>query len=288
MRFLKPIELSSRLTYLVLAIGCTSATTPQVKPSPASGQRKSTQADSSALNPDRTAYALGRLQYDLHNSSVVLAIAGDSSHQADSTRLVGIVTATLATAPTHNTILARVQFDSGLVTHGSGTSVPIPPSSAAAFTLNTQTGQVAHEEGAQDCTTRGVDSSPISGREVLPIIHAPAEFTWVDTLQTSTCRSGTLLSITRIEAYARLQASDSTLQLSRFTQFQITGNGHQWGQQIKVSGHGTAIDTLRLDRLPLRLREIVGSSQIKLSFTTALRLQEFIQTSTTHIVLRSQ
>jgi len=291
MRSLIPVRVSSRIVFLTLAAGCSTATSSPVAQPPELRTGKSGQTDSSiVVSRGATVYTPGRLQYDLQNSSVVRAIASDSAHRADSTRLIGTVTATLVPGPTHNTVVARVQFDSGSIASGSGTSVPIPPTESLVFTVDTETGRIASmkQEVHQDCATHGADGFPFYGREVLPTIHAPVALAWIDTVETSTCRGGAFLSITRIASYTRLQASDSVLRLLRLTQFRIIGDGHQWNQKIRVSGEGKATDTLRLSGFPLRVQEVAGSSEIELSFRTELRVQEFIQTSTTHIVLRTQ
>ena len=279
----------SHTTACFILASCTATTTPRVtrRPEPVPG--KSAQIDSSLpVNVDASAYTPGRLQYELQSSSAVHVTAGDSTRRADSTRLTGIITATLVASPAQNTVTARVESDSISVATGGSTSIPIPSGEPLIFSINTQNGQVTpvNQQVRRDCTIGDADSPPIYGREVLPSIHARTVQTWVDTLYTSTCRGGALLNITRIAAFTRLPPSDSVVRLLRLTKFQITGNGRQWDQKIEVSGEGTAADTLRMSGSPLRLQEVSGSSEMKLSFRTQLRAQEFIQTSTTRLTLR--
>ena len=279
------------ITACLVIAGCTTTTSPRVPQRPRPGIEKPSLDPSTPVNMDVSTYTPGRLQYYLQTFSVVHVTAGDSLPRADSTHLTGILTATLAASPARNTVIAHVQSDSVSVATGSGTSIPIPPSELLAFTIDTQTGRVApaNQDVLRDCTTGSADSSPIYGREVLPSIHTQAAAqTWIDTLYTSTCRGGALLTIARIASYTQLPSPDSSLRFLRLTQFQITGNGRQWDQKIEVSGEGTATDTLHLSGSPLRLQEVSGSSQTKFLFRTQLRIQEFTQTSTTRITLRSQ
>ena len=279
----------SAIAGFLLSAGCTTATPPPITQRPAPGIPKPAAVDSpTTVNVYASVYTPGRLQYDLQIFSIARVVTGDTAHRTDSTHVTAILTITLTAGPTRNTVIARVQPDSVSVTPGSGTSVPIPRGDPLIFTIETQTGQVTStsQEVARDCTKGDTDSSPIYGREVLPSIHTPMVHPWTDTVHTTICRGGVSLAITRIASYTQLQSPDSTSQLARVTQFRIAGSGRQWDQQIEVLGEGTSTDTLRLSGSPLRLREVTGSSQTKLSFRTQLRTQEFIQTSTTHLALR--
>lgn len=283
------------LTRILMLVGCIAAcTTARLTPAPERpepGVQKPTAGDSSTLvRVSASPFTAGRLKYDFRTFSIARAVGGDSAHRADSSVVVGILTATLVADSSRNTMLARVKSDSVSVTTGNGTSVPILPSELLVFAIDTRTGRViqTNQEPTRDCTTGGLDSSPIYGREVLPSIGVLTIQTWVDTVHTSMCRGGVLLTITRVASYTRMQSPDSAMQLLRSTQFHITGGGRQWDQKIEVSGEGTSIDTLRLGGFPIRLREVTGSSQVQLSFRTQLRTQEFVQASTTHIALRSQ
>ena len=275
-----------------IAAGCTSTTRqPTVnKPEPTL-QKPITTDSSTCRDVDATPYAPGQLQYDLQIFSVARAFPGDSVHRSDSTRVIGLITTTFATGSRRNTAIVRVEFDSVSVIRDSGTSVPLQASRSLAFAIDTQTGEVepTNQVRLDSCSKEDLESSPIDGREVLPTIHTLATpNTWTDTLSTSTCRGGALLRITRIASYTRVESPDSTLHIARIAQFQITGNGQQWNQRIEVSGDGTSTDTLRLGGFPLRLLDVAGSSQTRLVFKTELRLQQFIQTSRTHIVMRSR
>jgi len=272
--------------------GCTSTTRqPAVgKPEPTL-QKPITTDSSTGRDVYATPYAPGHLQYDLQIFSETRAFAGDSVHRSDSTRVIGLITTTFATGSHRNTAIVRVEFDSVSVIRGSGTSVPLRANGSLTFTINTQIGEVepTNQVRLDSCSKEDLESSPIDGREVLPTIHTLATpNTWTDTLSTSTCRGGALLRITRIASYTRVESPDSTLHIARITQFQITGNGQQWNQRIEVSGDGTSTDTLHLGGFPLRLLDVAGSSQTRLIFKTELRLQQFIQTSRTHIVMRTR
>jgi hypothetical protein len=270
--------------------GCVAHTSPTPAKSSGPVAADPALADSSSTTSKASAvlYQPGQLQYDLSTFSVVQALAGDSTHHADSSRIAGILTTRLTAGPAHNVVTALVQPDSVSLTIGSGTSVPIPLSAPFAFTIDTRTGRVVpnKQETAQDCHQGRSESLPLYGGEVLPAIHVPAVDTWTDTVRTFSCRGGALLAITRIASYRRLQSTDSTPELVRSTQFQVTGSGYQWDQKIEVSGEGTSIDTLHFGGSPLRLQKVVGSSQAILLFRTQSRAQEFAQTATTHITLR--
>jgi hypothetical protein len=293
MRCLTRYQIETLIAILILAgctVGCTTAGPIPPPEQPGPGVHKSNPGDSSTVVRASTSpFTAGHLNYDFRTFSVARALARDSAHRADSTLVAGMLTATLVAGPTANTILARVRSDSVSVTTGSGTSVPISSSEPFLFTINTRTGRVtqANQETTRDCTKDSSDSSPIYGREVLPSIGIPETQTWVDTVHTSMCRGGVLLTITRVASYTRLQSLDSAIQVLRSTQFHIAGSGHQWSQKIEVSGEGTSIDTLRLGGFPIRLREATGSSQVQFSFRTQLRTQEFLQTSMTRIELRN-
>ena len=273
----------------LISAGCTTPTPPPVTERPEPRIRKPATVDSpTTANVHTTAFTPGHFQYDFQTHSITRVLAGDSTHLADSTHVIGILRATLVAGPTRSTVLAHVEADSTSVTTGNGTSVPVSQREVFTFTIDTQTGEVAptNQEGTRDCMKDGMDRSPLYGREVLPSIPIPTVQTWTDTIHTSTCRGGVFLLITRIASYSRLPSPDSVSQLLRLTQFEITGNGRQWDQKVEVSGGGTSSDTLRLTGSPLRLHEVTGSSQTKLLFRTQLRVQEFIQTSTTRITLR--
>ena len=290
MRSLTRYQIEILIPFLFLA-GCTTT-----RPSPAPEQperpvRKSTAGDSSTSMRVATTspFSSGRVDYNFRIFSTTHALVSDSTRRIDSSLVVGILTATLSVSPSRNTVLARVESDSVAITRGSGTSVPILPSEVFLFTIDTRTGQViqTNRQTTPDCTNSVSDSSPIYGREVLPSISTPITQAWADTVHTLMCRGGALLTVTRIASYTHLQSPDSAKQLLRSTQFYIAGNGRQWNQKIEVSGEGMSLDTLRLSGLPIRLTQITGRSQVRFVFRTQLRVQEFLQTSTTHIALRS-
>ena len=277
----------SILVSLLLA-GCVRASSPRAPGQPEPDIRKSlTDSLKPANIESTTTYSPGQLYYRLESFSVTHVTVGDSIPHTDSTRLTGNLTATFAAGPTQTTVIGQIRSDSIFVATGSGTSIPIKPSELAAFTIETQTGQVkpVNQGVHPSCTGAGASSSPISGREVVPSIHLRQA--WMDTLYTTTCRAGTFLTIRRVASYTRLQLPDSSFQFLRSTQVQITGNGHQWDQKVEVSGEGTSTDTLYVSGFPLRLQQISGMSQIALLFRTPLRTQNFIQTTITHITLRN-
>jgi len=289
MRCLTRYQIEILIPVLFLA-GCT-ATRPSPAPERPDPQvQKPIGGDSStSVRAATSPFGAGRLDYNFRIFSITHALAGDSTPRADSSLVVGILIATLSVSPSRNTVLARVESDSVTVTTGSGTSVPISPGELFLFTIDTRTGQVVqtNRQTTPDCGSSISDSSPIYGREVLPNISIPATQAWADTVHTSMCRGGALLTVTRIASYTHLQSPDSVKQLLRLTQFHIAGTGRQWDQKIEVSGEGSSLDTLRLSGFPIRLTQITGRSQVRFVFRTQLRVQEFLQTSTTHIALRS-
>jgi len=289
MRCLTRYQIEILIPVLFLA-GCT-ATRPSPAPERPDPQvQKPIGGDSStSVRAAMSPFGAGRLDYNFRIFSITHALAGDSTPRADSSLVVGILIATLSVSRSRNTVLARVESDSVTVTTGSGTSVPISPGELFLFTIDTRTGQVVqtNRQTTPDCGSGISDSSPIYGREVLPNISIPATQAWADTVHTSMCRGGALLTVTRIASYTHLQSPDSVKQLLRLTQFHIAGTGRQWNQKIEVSGEGSSLDTLRLSGFPIRLTQITGRSQVRFVFRTQLRVQEFLQTSTTRIALRS-
>jgi len=289
MRCLTRYQIEILIPVLFLA-GCTTT-----RPSPAPERpdpqvQKPIRGDSStSVRAATSPFDTGRLDYNFRIFSITHVLAGDSTPRADSSLVVGILIATLSVSLSRNTVLARVKSDSVTVTTGSGTSVPISPGELFLFTIDTRTGQVmqTNRQTTPDCGSGISDSSPIYGREVLPNISIPATQAWADTVHTSMCRGGALLTVTRIASYTHLQSPDSVKQLLRLTQFHIAGTGRQWNQKIEVSGEGSSLDTLRLSGFPIRLTQITGRSQVRFVFRTQLRVQEFLQTSTTRIALRS-
>lgn len=270
--------------------GCAMHVPSSTAESPRTGGVKSSVADSSPIvsTVSTSPYQPGELRYDLQILSIVQAAGADSTHRADSSRIAGILIASFAASSRQNAVTARVQTDSLSLTVPGGTSTPFATADPFTFIIDTQTGQVAPntDRALQNCSQISTDNIPLDGREVIPSIRLPRVNTWADTLRTATCRGGALLIVKRTALYTQTQVSDSTVQLLRSTQFQITGSGYQWGQKIEVSGEGTSTDTLGMGGFPLRLREVRGNSRANFLFQAPSRTQEFTQTAITHVELR--
>jgi hypothetical protein len=270
-------------------VGCAGS----VSPAPRTGATGSpapdvTTRDSAiARSPAAFIYQPGELQYRVQVSSAVQLIGSDSIHRIDSTRVIGNLTVRLSTVSGRDQILAEVRSDSMLLTIGAGTSVPMASGMPLVFHIDLHDGRVMSSEPAQNtsCTQDSKQELPFSGREVLPSIHLQPVNTWVDTSATTMCRDGILLVVTRVASYIRRESSDSARQLLRSTRVTVAGMGSQWGQQVEVTGEGAATDTLYLSGAPLRLRESVGSSHLQLRFHASLKTQEFVQTTTTRVLL---
>ena len=242
------------------------------------------------LPPTQLIYQPGQLRYRLQISSAIQLIAGDSSssHRVDSTRVTANLDVHLTATPGRGEITAEVRPDSILLTVGTGTSVPLVSGPSFAFHIDLRTGRITPNEptGNTSCERDSSQRPPFSGREVLPSIQLRTTGSWVDTSATTTCRDGVLLVLTRVASYVRLQPSDSTQRFLRSTQVVVTGTGSQWGQKVDVSGEGNATDTLYLNGSPLRLQESTGNSHLRLQFLTPLKTQQFIQSTTTHVLLQ--
>ena len=253
-------------------------------PVPEVGIQDSANAPSSA----RLIYQPGQLRYRLQVSSAVQLIVGDSTHRVDSTRVIGNLDVRLTKIPGREQITAEIRPDSMLLTSGTGTSVPMMPRPLLVFHIDLQSGRITPNEptGNTPCGRDSSLESPFSGREVLPSTQPRTSSNWVDTSTTTTCRDSVLLTVRRVASYVRLQSPDSMQQVIRSTQFTISGTGYQWGQKVDVNGEGIATDTLHFNGSPFRLQELGGTSRLRVRFRAPLKAQEFIQSTTTHVLLQ--
>lgn len=232
-------------------------------------------------------YQPGQLRYRLQISSAVQLATGDSTHRVDSTRIVGSLGVHFSTIPPRDEVRAEVQPDSLFLIVSSGTSAPLLPGSPIVFHIDPRVGRITANDQPQNtpCGATGSSRSPFSGREVIPTIQPRDVNTWVDTSTSRTCRDSVVLFVTRTASYVRLQAPDSAQRIVRSTRVTVSGTGYQWGQKVDVTGNGTAADTLQINGFPLRLEELAGSSLLRLQFRTPLKTQEFVQSTTTHVLL---
>ena len=273
-----------------VVVGCTrtASSAPRTgvprSPVPEAGVSDSANLRSSPL----FIYQPGELRYRLQVSSTIQLISGDSVNRIDSTRVTGNLNVRFSSVAGRDQVTVEVQSDSALLTVAGGTSVPMVSGPPFVFVIDPRNSRITATEVTQNppCIRESNQQSPFSGREVLPNIQPQFRSTWADTTTTTTCRDGVLLFLTRVASYARLQSPDSTYRFLRSTQVAVTGSGVQWEQRVNVSGKGSATDTLYLSGLPTRLRESSGSSHLQLQFRTPLKTQEFIQNTTTHVLLQ--
>jgi hypothetical protein len=236
--------------------------------------------------PSLFIYQPGVLRYRLQVASAIQLIGGDSTYRIDSTHVVGNLDVQFSAVPGRDQVVVEVRSDSTLLSVNTGTSVPVISGPPFMFDINSRNGRITSTEPVQNtsCARDSTQQSPFSGREVLPSIQLQPTSTWVDTSATTICRGGVLLVLTQVASYVRVEMPDSAYQLLRSTRVMVSGTGSQWGQRADVSGTGTSADTLHLSGSPLRLQESTGNSHLQLQFRTALKTQEFIQNTTTHVV----
>ena len=269
----------------ILVAGCTSRNLPPLNPGNLPTVSKNTPSDSTSNTRVRSIYEPGQLQYDLQILSVVQASSGDSTHCVDSSQVMGIVSAMFVTGIRRDQVVANIHVDSVTLRVGNGTLTPLPASPEFSFTIDSPAGTVRSQFLNTTCSADTVQS-PFSGLEVVPAIRAPIPASWTDTSETQICRGSISLKLRRIAFYTHNDSQAPSTRLIRTTRVQISGSGSQWDQKVNVTGEGISNDTLLISGVPSRLQSSNGASRVELRFQAPLRIQEFIQTTVTRIVLR--
>jgi hypothetical protein len=279
---------------MAMSTGCTShivSSTPTVPTrSPANVTPDS--SENKALEPG-SVFKTGQLQYHFQQSAIVQALTpNDSIHRVDTTRTTAVISVTFGSVETRASVGARIQIDSGSTTTGSDTSVPISSSIPLLFSIDTVTGHITptnlpNTNVTQNCTSDSTEHV-ILGFEVLPPVFSTGSTAWSDTLESNVCRGATLLRIVRIASYTWNTSGQPNRELLRTTRVGVQGSGIQWQQIISVTGEGSATDTLWFDPVDgsTRLQQVRGSSRLQIRFRSPMRVQDFVQTAQTQLVLQ--
>ena len=294
-RFFRVIHSALGVFLTAVITACTSHIIPST-PTVPSRTSADVRPDSSGRKAPELSgvFRTGQLQYRLQRSAIVQALTpNDSTHRVDTTRTTAVLSVTFGSVATRGSVGARIQIDSGSVTTGSDTSVPIPASVPLLFSIDTVTGHIAPTSLATTSVTQNciADSTEhvIVGFEVLPpALGTHSTTTWSDTVESNICRGTTSLRIVRIALYTWNVSSQPNSELLRTTRVSVQGSGIQWQQTINVIGEGSATDTLWFNPVDgsTRLQEVRGSSHLQIQFKSPMRVQEFVQTAQTQLVLQ--
>jgi hypothetical protein len=165
------------------------------------------------------------------------------------------------------------------------------PNQSYSMDIDPVAGKITVGRTVQACTQES-DNGPFHGDEITPSIPSRGAPLWADSSTYSACRGGVLLRFARVATYRRdtasaSQLSDSLARVFRAVDLVVVGTGSQWQQAIEATGHGTSADTLIIHTKRSLLQSVSGTGRLELSFKSALRLQHFVQTTTTRITARS-
>jgi hypothetical protein len=232
-------------------------------------------------------YDPGELHYQYRLTSVVRSIVGDSTTRVDSTQITAAILAVFAKRREQDSTDVRIQADSVFTTLPNSATTKASASQLRLFTVDNKTGYVRATMQVEDSCSDKTVSMPSYGAELVPTISFASVTTWSDSSQVRTCQGGITLTFTQKAFYriAESVQSPSSIRLIRLTEAVVTGHGYQWNQQVEVSGHGSSVDTLFLTKTPSRLQRLTGNAILEIGFRSALRNQQFIQTTVTQAVL---
>ena len=228
-------------------------------------------------------YAPGLLNYQLEQHSIVQGRSprDSTSLESDTVNLTAQVSLVLAMSPSH-LVSVQVHADSIRSQKTGGTTISVQSSPPINYLLDPFTGRIDSVPTSlkQDDCRAELSQVVVSGRELLPVISPSHPTYWTDTTSYSVCRSGILLNIIQVARYSAGQNPDvNTRKLFRMTDLIISGTGIQWGQPISVTGTAITSDTLDFSAQPNeRLQQVRATAQLHITFKSALRSQDFIQT----------
>lgn len=233
-------------------------------------------------------YQPGNISYDYRLTSTVQVTVGDSVPRTDSTRIMAILTALYSG---NQPITVAVRADSIRLFSGTGQPGPVQTQFATSQ-LDRRSGRLLTRATAPlDCTLTTVDLT-FRGDEVTPAIPE-AGLTigaWTDSSSYDLCRGGVRLLVNRKTRYHVDGATEISGQqrIVRSTELRLTGSGTQWQQPVQVMGSGSVIDTLVVAGSPARIQTISGVGRATFEFTSALRRQTFVQSTTISISSRNR
>lgn len=233
-------------------------------------------------------YQPGNMTYDYRLTSVVQVTTGDSIPRADSTRLTAILTASYS-----GDQLTTVMIRADSIRLVSGTR------QAGSVQTEFATSQLDRKSGrlltstlpTLDCTLTTTNLI-FRGDEVTPVIPEVAltATSWTDSSSYELCRGGVRLLVNKKTQHHVDEATmiSGQRRIVRSTELRLAGNGIQWQQPVQITGTGSAIDTVTIGGSPTRIQIIAGTGQLKLDFTSALRRQTFIQSTSVSIINRNR
>jgi len=238
---------------------------------------------------DASIYQPGDVRYMLQLKSVVQTMMGDSIPRVDSSRLIAILSAKYSLVPQSRFVQALVTTDSVTLWSFANAGIPavILPNQSYSMNIDPLIGKITIGHDVRACTQEN-DDGPLHGDEITPSIPSGGAQFWVDSSTYSVCRGGVLFRFARVASYRRDTASappagDSLARVFRTVDLLVAGTGSQWQQAVEVTGHGISVDTLMIHTKRLQLHSTSGAGRLELSFKSALRLQHFVQITTTRI-----
>jgi hypothetical protein len=281
---------------IIVGMLCACATQPPRTESPVYRNPNSAKAQDSVHTSkvdDASIYQPGDGRYTLLLKAVVQSTMGDSIPRVDSSRLTAVLSAKYSFIPQSRFVHGVVTTDSVTLWNSTNAGAPavILPNQSYSMDIDPLVGKVVVGHTAQVCTQENGDG-PFHGDEITPSIPSSGAELWADSSTYSVCRGGVLLRFARVASYRRdtvsaRQVGDSLARVFRAVDLVAVGTGSQWQQAIDATGHGTSVDTLIIHTKRMQLQSISGTGRLELSFKSALRLQHFVQTTTTRITAQS-
>jgi hypothetical protein len=278
--------------FIVVGLLCACATQRPTTSTPVSATPSPTKLQDSlhtSKRDDASIYQPGDVRYTLQLKSVVQTTMGDSIPRVDSSRLTAILSAKYSLAPQSHFVHGVVTTDSVTLSTFANAGAPtvVLPNRSYSVDIDPLAGKITVGHTTQPCTQES-DDGPFHGDEITPLIPSTGARLWADSSTYSACRGGVLFRFARVASYRRDTVSaplvsDSLARVVRAVDLVVVGTGSQWQQAVEATGHGTSVDTLMIHTRRLQLQSVSGTGRLELSFKSALRLQHFVQTTTTRI-----
>jgi len=272
------------------ALGCAGTSTQQ---GPVSVPRPISTVDSTSRVDSTTHRASllqlfhpGNAQYDYRSVSLIRVTVGDTIPRADTISVSGLVGAKFQSVGTENlTIQASISTDSVVIR--TGTSMPLRfATQVDTVRIHTATGKVAVQSFPTNSCEVQTQEALVRIDDLIPVVLPTQVRTWSDTVARQVCRGGIQLQTRRVTSY-QLDSTTAELRLLRIGVTTFSGRGSQWNQPVEASGQSISTDTLVLDLTNRqRIQQIRGTTQLKLSFKSQLRNQQFDQSTQLFVQLR--
>jgi hypothetical protein len=241
---------------------------------------------------DASIYQSDDVRYTFQLKSIVQTTMGDSIPRVDSSRLTAVLSTKYSVVPQSRFVHGVMTTDSVTLWTFTSASAPavVLPNQSYSLDIDPLAGKIVVNHTTQACM-QGNDDGPFHGDEITPSIPSSSTQFWADSSTYSVCRGGVSFRFARVASYRRdtvsaLQVGDSLTRVFRAVDLVVVGTGAQWQQAIEATGHGRSVDTLVIHTKRSQLQSVSGTSRLELSFKSALRLQHFVQTTTTRITAR--